>query len=89
MSRDFTYIYYLVQEIFLLIGVPPRNVNERKKEYKNNSISGVAPWKVVIIGDSKSIKLLAFIYLIEKKIGRKVKKFFKDSSWGCSSSFMQ
>jgi len=48
--------------------VPP--INE-KTVHKNDSLSTVAPFRIVNIGNSKKIKLLDFIDALETYIGKK------------------
>jgi len=70
MYRDFTYIDDIVKCISLLMKVIPKN----KKNFKTNkidSLSPVAPFRVVNIGNSKKIKLLDFIKAIENSLGLK------------------
>ena len=70
MYRDFTYIDDIVKCISLLMKVIPKN----KKNFKTNkidSLSPVAPFRVVNIGNSKKIKLLDFITAIENSLGLK------------------
>ena len=70
MYRDFTYIDDIVKSISLLMKVIPKN----KKNFKTNkidSLSPVAPFRVVNIGNSKKIKLLDFITAIENSLGLK------------------
>ena len=70
MYRDFTYIDDLVHGINLLINaVPVTNVNEQ--DLKEDSLSNVAPFRVVNIGNSNKIKLLDFIDAIEDILGKK------------------
>ena len=70
MYRDFTYIDDLVYRINLLIDTIPSS-----SEYKNisdlDSLSNVAPYRVVNIGNSNKIKLLDFIEAIEDALGKK------------------
>lgn len=70
MSRDFTYIDDLVRGIRLLIdAVPgPRFITE-EMGYDSDSISPVAPFRVVNIGNSQPSQLLDFINVIEKCVG--------------------
>ena len=67
MYRDFTYVDDLVLAIRKLIDVPPVRTNEDEIKI-NDSISPVAPFRIVNIGNSKKIKLLDFIDAIEKKL---------------------
>ena len=70
MYRDFTYIDDLVYGIDLLTNtVPTTNVNEQA--LKEDSLSNVAPFRVVNIGNSNKIKLLDFIDAIEDILGKK------------------
>ena len=68
MFRDFTYVDDLVSVIKLLIYKLPA-VN--KKICDVDSLSPVAPFRIINIGNSNKIKLLDFIDAIEKKIGKK------------------
>ena len=70
MKRDFTYIDDIIKSIILLKDVVPHNQNSKKPNYKNDSLSPVAPYRVVNIGNSKPVKLLDFINEIEKAIGK-------------------
>ena len=76
MVRDFTYISDLVRAIFLLISKIPASVQKRKKIIKNDSISDVAPYRIVNIGNSKPINLLSYIKELEIVLGRNAKKNF-------------
>lgn len=77
MSRDFTYIDDLVKAVYLLISKKPLKVNKRCKEIKNDSISSVAPYRVVNIGNSKPVKLMDYIEQLENILGKVAKKNFK------------
>ena len=78
MERDFTYITDLINGINLLIDVVPELPKMRTKKISNDSISEVAPWRVVNIGNSSPIKLLNFIEAIEKSLGKvAIKNYLK------------
>ena len=68
MYRDFTYVDDLVEGIRLLINKIPSN---EKNISQIDSLSPVAPFRVVNIGNSNKIKLLDFIKVIEENIGKK------------------
>lgn len=69
MKRDFTYVEDLVEGIRLLIdAVPVRPVEGVVPE--GDSLSPVAPWRVVNIGNSNAVQLTEFIAAIEKATGR-------------------
>lgn len=74
MYRDFTYVEDLVRAIRLLIDNPPSKDKETKSISVNDSISTVAPFRVVNIGNSDKIKLTDFIEAIENELGLKAKK---------------
>jgi UDP-glucuronate 4-epimerase len=67
MYRDFTYVDDLVNGIKLLVDCVPNNI----KIYKNDSLSPVAPFRVVNIGNSDKIKLIDFINQIEESLNKK------------------
>ncbi|MBL4767806.1 MAG: GDP-mannose 4,6-dehydratase [Rhodobacteraceae bacterium] len=70
MYRDFTYVGDLVKGIFLLIGtIPVRPKDGIVPE--GDSLSPVAPYRVVNIGNSEKMRLLDFIEAIEDSIGKK------------------
>ena len=71
MFRDFTYIDDLVLAIRKLIDVNPNDTIKENSNIQNDSISPVAPFRIVNIGNSKKIKLLDFIEAIEKKLNKK------------------
>ena len=68
MYRDFTYIDDIVKGINALMSVPPK---EEKNIDKNDSLSPVAPFRIVNIGNSNQVKLLDFVEAIETYIGKK------------------
>ena len=70
MYRDFTYIDDLVRGIKLLISTIPKH-DKNQKISTNDSLSPVAPFRVVNIGNSEKIKLLDFINSIEESLGKK------------------
>ena len=72
MYRDFTYIDDIVNGIKLLIKNSPK-INQKRK-YKNDSLSDVAPFRILNIGNTKKIFLLDFIKQIETELKKKAKK---------------
>ena len=68
MYRDFTYIDDIVKGINALMSVPPK---EEKNIDKNDSLSPVAPFRIVNIGNSNQVKLLDFVEALETYIGKK------------------
>ncbi len=74
MYRDFTYVEDLVKCIQLLIDKVPNN--SYSKKYKNDSLSDIAPFRIINIGNAEKVKLLDFINAIEKELGKEaIKKY--------------
>lgn len=71
MYRDFTYVTDLVRGIALLIDCPPAKPDAGAPPVENDSLSAVAPWRVVNIGNSTKVRLLDFIEAIEDATGQK------------------
>ena len=76
MVRDFTYISDLVRAIFLLTSKIPMMSKKRKESIINDSISDVAPFRVVNIGSSQPVNLLDYINELERALGKEAKKNF-------------
>lgn len=74
MKRDFTYVTDLVRAIRLLIDVPPPPVEGRSEAVEGDSLSPVAPHRIVNIGNSAPAGLLDFIAAIEHALGRKAER---------------
>lgn len=82
MERDFTYVDDLVKGIALLVECPPALPNARMETFVNDSISPIAPHRIVNIGNSDKIRLMDFIEGLEKSLGREAKKNFMDMQKG-------
>lgn len=70
MKRDFTYVADLVRAIALLIPLAPPSPSEGGPVSPNDSLSPVAPYRTVNIGNSEPVQLLDFIDIIEKQLGK-------------------
>ena len=70
MHRDFTYVTDLVRGIRLLIDTPPVRPDNREVP-EGDSISPVAPYRIVNIGNSDKVRLLDFVEAIEEELGQK------------------
>ncbi|MBF9042547.1 SDR family NAD(P)-dependent oxidoreductase [Rhodobacterales bacterium HKCCE4037] len=77
MCRDFTYVADLVDGIVRLIEAVPGD-----EPVEGDSLSPVAPFRVVNIGNSNSVRLLDFIEAIEAATGREAQKNFMDMQPG-------
>ena len=72
MWRDFTYVTDLVRGISLLIDTPPATAQDSTAaKIEGDSLSPVAPWRAVNIGNSDKVRLLDFVEAIEESIGQK------------------
>ncbi len=69
MYRDFTYIDDIVKGITGLINKAPNNKQFGK--IKNDSLSPVAPFRILNIGNTRKVYLLDFLNALEKEIGKK------------------
>lgn len=72
MRRDFTYVDDLVKSIALLIDVPPPRGSEREglPTDPQDTLSPIAPWRVVNIGNAEPIQLMDFVRALEVELGR-------------------
>ncbi|PYG25479.1 NAD-dependent epimerase/dehydratase family protein [Pelagimonas varians] len=82
MFRDFTYVTDLVRAIRLLMfdATPARPENGVVPE--GDSLSPVAPFRVVNIGNSKSERLMDFVEAIEDALGQKTTRNMMDMQPG-------
>lgn len=69
MYRDFTYVEDLVRGIRLLIDAVPIRPDSTEGIVDGDSLSPVAPYRIVNIGNSEKVRLLDFINAIEDELG--------------------
>ena len=74
MMRDFTYVEDLVEAIRRLIDAAPIRPESAEDIAKGDSLSPVAPWRVVNIGNSKPVQLGDMIAAIEGALGMEAKR---------------
>lgn len=72
MTRDFTYVADLVEAVVRLMDRAPRQ-GEPVGE-ATDSLSPVAPWRVVNIAGGQPVELLRFIEVIEQALGKTAEK---------------
>ena len=82
MYRDFTYVDDLVRAIRLLIDSPPVRPALGEIVDTHDSLSTVAPSRIVNIGNSDKVRLLDFIEAIEDCLGKKAIRNFMDMQKG-------
>ena len=70
MARDFTYVDDLVDGITRLIDTVPVRPKTADDIPEGDSLSPVAPWRIVNIGNSEPVQLLDFVAAIETAIGK-------------------
>jgi UDP-glucuronate 4-epimerase len=69
MMRDFTYIDDLVEAIRLLVDAPPVRPASVGDIAEGDSLSPVAPWRIVNIGNSQPVQLDEMIAAVEEALG--------------------
>jgi UDP-glucuronate 4-epimerase len=79
MERDFTFVDDLVEAITRLVGVVPE---AGKPAAACDSLSPVAPFRVVNIGNARPVRLLDFIAEIERATGRQARRNMMDMQPG-------
>ena len=82
MARDFTYIADLVRAIRLLIDCVPPLPGAPEDIAEGDSLSPVAPYRVVNIGNNTKVPLMTFIAEIEKSLGMEIRKTYLDMQKG-------
>jgi len=82
MARDFTYVEDLVRGIRLLIDAAPVRPASRDDIAPGDSLSPVAPFRVVNIGNSEKVQLLDFIDAIEEEVGTKAVRNYMEMQKG-------
>jgi UDP-glucuronate 4-epimerase len=70
MYRDFTYVEDLVRAIRLLIDAVPVRPESAEDIPEGDSLSPVAPFRIVNIGNSDKVRLLDFVDAIEAELGK-------------------
>lgn len=82
MFRDFTYVDDLVRGIRLLMDAVPEKPEDPALIPEWDSLSPVAPYRVVNIGNSDKVKLLDFVDAIEESLGVKAARNYMDMQKG-------
>ncbi|MEE3358956.1 MAG: GDP-mannose 4,6-dehydratase [Pseudomonadota bacterium] len=82
MYRDFTYVDDLVRAIRLLIDAAPEMPDQRGDVPPFDSISPVAPFRVVNIGNSEKVRLLDFVDAIEESLDKKAVRNYMPMQMG-------
>ena len=68
MTRDFTYVADVVEALVRLVDIVPAGGTPAVED---DTLSPVAPWRVVNIGGGAPVGLMEFIAAVERHLGRK------------------
>ncbi len=82
MYRDFTYVDDLVRGIRLLIDAVPERPSNAGEIPKGDSLSPVAPFRIVNIGNSQKVRLLDLVDAIEAELGLKATRNYMPMQTG-------
>ncbi len=74
MERDFTFVEDIVEGIFRLLSKPPQKDENWDAKNPDPCTSGIGPYRIVNIGNSRCEKLTRYIEVLEEKLGRKAEK---------------
>ena len=74
MMRDFTYIEDLVEAIARLVETPPVRPASPGAIAEGDSLSPVAPWRIVNIGNSEPVRLGDMIAALEDALGLEARR---------------
>jgi UDP-glucuronate 4-epimerase len=82
MYRDFTYVDDLVRGIRLLIDAVPERPASAADIADGDSLSPVAPFRIVNIGNGDKVRLLDFVDAIEAELGIEAKRNYMPMQMG-------
>lgn len=71
MQRDFTYVDDIVQGLVAAVDRPAQIDPQWNAETPDPATSGVAPWRILNLGNSQRVELMRYIEVLEEKLGRK------------------
>lgn len=74
MLRDFTYIDDIVEGIYRVLNAPPKTGNELWNPKSPKPNISPAPYRVYNIGNNNTVKLMDYINILEKQLGKKAIK---------------
>lgn len=96
MQRDFTYVDDVTSGIEALLGLPPASNPNWNPDLPDPASSGVAPYRILNIGNNRPEKLSKFIELLEKGFNRPAKLNLMEmqdgdvpATWADSSHLME
>ncbi|WP_309646557.1 NAD-dependent epimerase, partial [Phenylobacterium sp.] len=71
MQRDFTYVDDIVSGVVAALDRPPAADPNWDPQAPDPATSGVAPWRILNLGNSTRVELMRYIEVLEQKLGRK------------------
>ncbi len=73
MQRDFTFVDDIVLGVIAALDRPAAVNPAWDPQAPDPATSGVAPWRVLNLGNSQRVELMRYIEVLEEKLGRKAK----------------
>lgn len=73
MQRDFTYVDDIVTGVVAALDHAAPIEPNWNPQSPDPATSGVAPWRVLNLGNSQRVELMHYIQVLERKLGRKAK----------------
>lgn len=73
MQRDFTYVGDIVDGIIAALHRPAERASDWNAAEPDSATSGVAPYRILNLGNGRPVELMAYIGALEAKLGRKAK----------------
>lgn len=73
MQRDFTYVDDIVSGVVAALDRPAQVDPNWDALSPDPATSGVAPWRILNLGNSQRVELMHYIEVLEAKLGRKAK----------------
>ncbi len=73
MQRDFTYVDDIVSGVVAALDRPAQIDPNWDAMAPDPATSGVAPWRILNLGNSQRVELMRYIEVLEEKLGRKAK----------------
>jgi UDP-glucuronate 4-epimerase len=71
MQRDFTFVEDIVDGLVAAIDRPAAVNPDWDAQKPDPATSGVAPWRVLNLGNSQRVELMRYIEVLEEKLGRR------------------
>ncbi|WP_126172660.1 NAD-dependent epimerase/dehydratase family protein [Altericroceibacterium xinjiangense] len=70
MARDFTFIDDVVEALGRLVSIAPAEANRVPGESARDTLSPTAPFRIINVANGTPIRLMDFISVIERRLGR-------------------